>query len=109
MSPSLSYYHRRARAWVKQGLTTRGKIRKRRAKLTPEERRAYGTAKFRLRTERLFSQGLTTRGTKRKRWHKHGHIRGEIAARVAMAVREAEENKRRATKRANELVRRLAA
>ena len=108
-SPALKRYHRIAKEDRAKGLTAHGYVRQRRSKLTPEERRKYGTAKFRLRTERLFEQGLTTRGTKRKRWHKHGHIRGEFAARVALAVQEAEENKRRATARALELLRRVAA
>lgn len=58
---SLRYYMRRSRAWLEQGLTTRGAPRKRSARA--QDPRTANLAKWRRRAERFRSMGLTTRGT----------------------------------------------
>lgn len=96
-------YHKWAKANLAKGLTAHGKVRQRRAKLTEQERRQYNTAKFRLRSQRLYDLGLTTRGTKRKRWVKNGQVLGEVHAIIGRAVANCKAAKANAEKLATQL------
>lgn len=108
-SPQLRRYHRTAQENTAKGLTSRGQPRRRRAKLTPEEKRKYNTAKFRLRSERLFDRGLTTRGTRRKIRVGRASVLGEFKIRVANAVLEADRAKAASEARVARLLKLLEA
>ena len=103
-SPQLRRYHRIAQENTAKGLNSRGQPRQRRAKLTPAEKRQYNTAKFRLRSERLFERGLTTRGTKRKIRVGRVSVLSEFRMHVANAVLESDRAKAAAEARVAQLL-----
>lgn len=103
-SKELRRYHGIAQENRANGLTAHGTPRQRREKLTPEEKRQYNTAKFRLRSERLFELGLTTRGTKRKIRVGRATILGEFKLRVANALLESDRAKAAAEARVDQLL-----
>lgn len=103
ISRNLAYYRRRSAANIAAGLTAHGTPRKRRAKLTPKEKLKYGSAKFRLRCQRLYELGLTTRGTKRKQWCGRGGSGYELAKRISQALKNADEAKQKANQLATQV------